>query len=235
MKRVVMSFPARVSQDYSGIHADRRAFLAWDWSGDEGMEAVLELGRYVPGSTGYPVGRVRYTPEDAAALLPTLRLAERIFVADYEAMERDRAARQAAKRFLPRLPPVQPAPREQVPPSLRFMLEPEARAEAVAFCKLLRVQRGDGYLRLADSLPSRFPLIARADALVGGALSRCIRLTSEATQPVGQTMPVLSPAIALENGHPEILAESVARAERDTLSKYCKGKAHAYDEEDCPF
>ena len=239
MKTVVLSFPARVNDDYSGIHADRRTFLDWDWSGDEEVEAVLEIIGYIPGRSGYPIGRVRYTPGDAAALLPTLRLAERVFVADYEAMERDKAAKQSAKRFLPRLPPVQPAKPEQVPPSLRFMLEPEAMSEADAFYKRLDILRGPGFSRLADGLPGAFPRITRVDEILGGALSRLLRLTSDVSIPPGEFVPAKRPAVALANGRPDIVAESARDATEETLKRYKRRETVsgvvASPIDDCPF
>ena len=74
---------------------------------------------------------------------------------------------------------------EKVRPSLRFLLEPEATAEAEQFRRhvmslALGTRTPEQRLRWSETyfhggLPKMFPYVARADEAVGGLVSECMR------------------------------------------------------------
>ncbi|MFD2054202.1 hypothetical protein ACFSQT_14195 [Mesorhizobium calcicola] len=122
--------------------------------------------------------------------------------------ERNRVAKPQAKMYA--------AMPEGVPPTLRFMLDAEARDEANAF--LRHVQNGFAWNSIPDHrrvdfverhlvevLPEHWPSVARADEAVGGLLVEVLRVFAANPKLPGWW---LSPAVALSNGHPERLRES---------------------------
>src|SRR5690606_37557305 len=123
---------------------------------------------------------------------------------------RMRPATPLITRVTAAMPKVPPALPEAVPPALRVMLEPEARADGERFYKdmdALDWRMPDPVAwaekHVIGSMSRRWPAVARADEAIGGLLSDALRAV--AVQPRAFPRWWLSLAVVLTNGHPERL------------------------------
>lgn len=112
---------------------------------------------------------------------------------------------------------VMPLLREDVPPSLRFMLGDEAREDGWAFYRFMSgLTWGTGNesewceKHVVGKLAERWPYVARADAAVGGLLSDALRVVA-ANDPRTAPRRWLCFAVVLANGHPELLRDCCER------------------------
>lgn len=233
-KQVILRFPAKVVDDLKGIGVDMKAFSAWSWTGDEELPASCEIEGYSVGGGG-PMAPVRYSQDDADACLAMMKLATRIFVVDYEAAARDKARRAAEKRRAADfMPAPKPAEREQVPPSLRFLLCNEARAEAHRYYRETELLGPIGLIATADQLNERYPYMARVDDLLGGAIRQCLRRGAELQPPAGGPYPWHWCGISIANGNPQGTANQIASAMEKMASFPRRGErsAASFDDPD---
>lgn len=106
-----------------------------------------------------------------------------------------------------------PAPAEDVPAQLKFMLEPEAMAEAAAFRKAthglcwsaMRDPTEFAEKHLIGVMAERWPYVARADAAVGGVVVKAIRKIAREWRSMGH-FDVGGGTLA--SGHPQDLEEN---------------------------
>ncbi len=114
----------------------------------------------------------------------------------------------ARKRIEPKVDPVLPAPATAVQPGLRFLLEPEAEAEASQLSRhLAGRQLRKGWLAwyLREVMPRECPHLMRADEVLQGLVSRALTHVSEHPEFPGWWMSIL---VSVANGHPQRLRES---------------------------
>ena len=119
-------------------------------------------------------------------------------------------------KFTPAVGKPFPSTPEMVQPSLRFMLEPEAMADAEAFYSRLanhiawtnipdRLRMSFVEKQLIITMPERWPYVARANEVVDGLLADALRVYAANPKFPGWW---ISPAICLMNGRPQHLAEA---------------------------
>jgi hypothetical protein len=127
---------------------------------------------------------------------------------------------QVAKlRLAEHLRDVQPSPRELVPPSLRWAMSDEVKAEGTRFNRNTDLVRGAALYRLADQLGELYPLIARLDDCLGGTIRRCLRTAAEVRVPAGGPYPWTWITIPVANGQPQKVPHQVDWA-MSTLAKF---------------
>jgi hypothetical protein len=127
----------------------------------------------------------------------------------------------------------QPASPHQVPPSLRFMLTPEALQEAEMFRLYLyeigweiiqNEHRAALVEKIVALMPERYPNVARADKAIDGMLVEALRAFGRTPDMPGWWRTILW---SMSGGHPE------------TLRGYCKFVIAAgrpkVSADDCPF
>ena len=187
---------------------DMKRIAAWpQWTGNEEMPARLEFASTQTRVSHFPVAPVRFTREDADALLLTLELVDAIVCA--KPANPSAAKARPVKEQRTKHGDIDPALPDQVRPALRFLLTDEARAEGREFYKRLEWLRGPRQWALkntASSLEADFPHVARLDDVLGGAIRRI--LTEAATLPAdpnGHMPPWVSIGILISNGHPHRL------------------------------
>ncbi|MGE0500620.1 MAG: hypothetical protein AB7I79_03070 [Rhizobiaceae bacterium] len=114
----------------------------------------------------------------------------------------------ARKRLEPKADPVLPAPATSVQPGLRFLLEPEAKAEASALFRALQgrtLRKGWLAWHLRETMPRECPLLMRADEVLRGLVSRALTHVSEHPEMPGWWMSIL---VSVANGHPQRLRQA---------------------------
>ncbi|MCR4521677.1 hypothetical protein [Bosea sp. 47.2.35] len=215
MKQVILKFPKTIPLGSEDAARDTAAFMTWQWSGADEMPSAFELGPFKADCV-WSLAPVRYTPEDADALLKTLRVAERIVLVDHAAVAAEKSAK---RRTAERMPDVRPASREQVPPSLRFLLCDEARAEANRFYRETELLSPIGLIATADHLNDRYPYMARLDDVLGGGIRKCLRTGAEVQPPPGGPYPWNWCGISVANGNPQGSARQVESA-MSTMSTF---------------
>ena len=151
------------------------------WAGETGFPARLEWFVSKDSKPAhFPVHPVCYTREDADALLASIDALDAIVCA----VPVDPAARKAAAaaaKFKAAQEKAgarpKPDPASLVKPSLRFLLEADAREEACRLAdRLAPISAGDPALAaLADTLAEDFPIMARADDALDGQIREMLR------------------------------------------------------------
>lgn len=217
MKQVILRFSKSVPISSEDAARDTLDFYNWQWSGSEETEmpSAYELGSF-RGERASLLRPVRYTPEDADALMKTLRVAERIVVVDYAAVAREKTRKRLVAE---RMPAPKPASREQVPPSLRFLLCDEARAEAERYYRETELFGPVGLRNVADNLADRYPFMARLDECLNGAIRQCLRTGAEVHPPPGGPYPWRWCGISVAIGNPQGSARQVEWA-METMAKF---------------
>ena len=105
-----------------------------------------------------------------------------------------------------------PSPARVVPPSLRFMLAPDALDEAERLRRhmyqirweMMTIERRIRFMeeQILALLPSQYPFIARADQAIGGTLAEAFRAVGMTPEMPGWWRSIL---LVMSNGHPEKL------------------------------
>lgn len=195
---------------------------AWPWDGPVEVPARIEYFIVADRPCHFDIGTVRWDREDGDAILLETDILDAVVCKASVDVEARRASAQAAAakrreekakaereaREAKAKEEVDPA---LVRPSLCFLLSEAAMAEARAFSDRINWLEGSRRFALkanADRLAENFPLLARADAALDGAIRRVLVEASElppgeADTPLG--MPWKSVASALASGHPERL------------------------------
>lgn len=117
----------------------------------------------------------------------------------------------ARKRIEPKAAPVLPVAATSVQPSLRFLLDPEAMAEAGQLSRhLAGRQLRKGWLAwyLREVMPRELPNLMRADEVLQGLVSRAITHVSDHPEMPAWWHSIL---VCVANGHPQRLREICER------------------------
>jgi len=193
---------------------------SWPWDGPVEVPARLEYFIVAGRPCHFEFGTVRWNREDGDAILAEIDALVAVVCTTPVDVEARRASAQAAaakrreekaEREAREAKAKETSDPALVRPSLRFLLSEEALAEARAFSDRIAWLEGSRRRALkfnADRLDEIFPLVARADAALDGAIARVLVEASElppgeADTPLG--MPWKAVASALASGHPERL------------------------------
>jgi hypothetical protein len=194
------------------------------WTGETAFPARLEWFVSKDSKPAhFPIDPVCFTQEDADALLASMDALDAIVCSVPVDLGARKAAAAAAKaRREKEKADARPKQSETDPslvkPSLRFLLEPEAREEGKWLADRLDFIPGGAHALVlnADRLDVNFPLIARADEVLGGAIREMLRAAG--------TLPV-----EVKDGVAKASWISVARCIRDgkphfLTAQYVNGK-----------
>jgi len=194
------------------------------WAGEAEVPARLEWRNGKDSKpSNFPIDAVRWTAGDANALLAEIDALDAIICAvpvDSEA-RKAAATAAAAKRRAEKAKAKPPAPTDPstVLPSLRFLLEKEAGEEGRwLWDRLDFIPGGHRALVLnAENLEKNFPLISKADEVLGGKIREMLRAAGELPSEVKESRdkwPWVWVACCIRNGNPQHLVARYADGKR---------------------
>lgn len=242
MSERIVTFRFKGCPTTEEMAADMKRIAAWtQWTGDAEMPSRLEFHSTQTRVSHFPMKPVRFTREDADALLVTLELVDAIVCAkpaDPNAVKVRPVKEQRVSHAA-----IVPASPDQVRPALRFLLSDESRKEGHEFYRRLEWLRGPrqwALKRTAASLDTDFPHVARLDDVLGGAVRRILVEAADLpVDPEGHMPAWVSIGVLIANGHPHRLEtyrhEGRTRdGEIERCLKFIES-ARPVPVDDCPF
>lgn len=157
------------------VHEVLERVRTWDWKGAESLPVRIE---YMIGKgkvAHFPFGEVAFDRASADALLLTLERADAI-ICNTPREDRSKPKR-LSDRIVKKAEKPVPVDPSEVRPSLRFLLEKNAKDEAYRLANRLDFMPAGhrGIAHNADGLEREFPLMARADEALGGKIRAMLR------------------------------------------------------------